>query len=202
MKVNLPTIALTVSLFGYGCALGQVGSANPSPLVATPLAIGTTTSVGTGVGPTGIPLGATELATPGISPGPPVGATCPTAGTGAAQTSTFDGGGMSGTPSSACAPADSGVATITTTPTLGSRSVGIPLGSTEIVSPGLSPLPPPTAPFVSPLGPSATPTSSATGVAPAPAATPCPVMGAFTDQSTTRGAATASSGIGSSVPGC
>jgi hypothetical protein len=40
------------------------------------------------------------------------------------------------------------------------------------------------------------------GAAPAPAATPCTLTGAFTDQSTTRGAATASSGIGTAASGC
>jgi hypothetical protein len=208
MKAGLPTIALTVSLFGCGCAFGQVGSANPSPLLATPLTIGPSvdtsvgTGVGTSVGPAGIPLGATELAAPGISPGPSVGTACTTAGADATPTSTFDGGGMAGAPSSACASADNGVATLTTTPALGSRGTGIPLGSTEIASPGLSPLPSLTTPFVSQLGPSATATPTSISVAPAPAATPCPIVGAFTDQSTVRGAATASSGVGTGAPGC
>jgi hypothetical protein len=196
MKTSLLAGVLTAGLLGCGCALAQVASA-PSPLSATPLAIGSSTRVG----PVGIPLGATELAAPGISPAPSASTGCTTTGTNAASTSTFDGGGMAGTSASPCASIDTGVATMSAAPTLG-RGAGIPLGSTEIASPGLSPLPPSSMPFVSPLTPPAASTPMTMGVAPASAATPCPVTGAFTDQSTARGAATASSGSGASVSGC
>lgn len=197
MRTILLAGAVTAGLLGCGCAFAQIGSA-PSALSATPLAIGATA----GVGPVGIPLGATELAAPGISPAPAASASCTTVGTSAAPTSTFDGGGMAGASSSACGPADNGVATMSALPTPSTRGVGIPLGSTEIASPGLSPLPTSTMPFVSPLG---SPIASAPiplEVQAAPTVTPCPVTGVFTDQSTTRAAASASSGVGTGPPGC
>ncbi len=99
------------------------------------------------VGPTGIPMGATELNTVGVSPlfstlpcPPPTSTT-----TGmAAAASTFDGGGM---PSSAMANTSCGGGTgsaATASPSdmtglaSGSNAVGIGLGATEVNTPGES----------------------------------------------------------------
>lgn len=200
MKTSLLVCVLALGLFDRGRVLAQVGSA-PSPLSATPLAIGNYGNVG----PVGIPLGATELAAPGISPAPLSNNGCTTTGTTAAPMSPFDGGGVAGGSTSACPSAGSGTATMPTTPAppaLVGRGAGIPLGSTEIANPGLSPLPSPTtllAPSIVSPAPSAPAT---TGAAPAPMATPCTISGAFTDQATTRGAATASSSAVAAGAGC
>jgi hypothetical protein len=156
-------------------ALAQVGMVTGAPAslgVTSPLGIGP----GAPVGATGIPLGATELATPGISPNAAgtaalgsmtassacsgIGASAqPTASdpTGSstmtgtpAPTPLFDAAGISGTASGTCA---SGTVTASSSPTasasspagIGPRSsdsrVGIPMGSTELSTGGLSPLP-------------------------------------------------------------
>ena len=94
-------------LFAGNVAVAQVsGMATPTPTIGatSPLGIGT----GSTVSPTGIPLGSTELASPGISPAPTFstgttampssGTTCSTLGTAPSgmfgSTATFDGGGM------------------------------------------------------------------------------------------------------------
>src|SRR6202158_5202717 len=81
--------------------------ASPTPTMGatSPLGIGT----GSAVSPTGIPLGSTELASPGISPAPTYsttgtiampsnGTTCSTLGTAPSgmygSTAAYDGGGM------------------------------------------------------------------------------------------------------------
>ena len=87
-------------------AMAQVtGMASPTPSIAatSPLGLGT----GSGVSQTGIPFGATEIASPGISPAPGApgamsipgsGTTCSTLGTSPSgmfgSTSSYDGGGI------------------------------------------------------------------------------------------------------------
>jgi hypothetical protein len=100
MKMHsvLTTLAasLAASLLGCSAASAQVGGMGPSPLgAATPLAIGP----GQPVAPTGIPLDATEMTSPGISPAlPSTASTMGRANTGGptsqAATALFDGGGM------------------------------------------------------------------------------------------------------------
>jgi hypothetical protein len=126
-----------------GSSILVAGSAVAQMAPATmPLVMGSATPVG----PVGIPLGATELALPGISPGPEMG--CPQANgsTGAL----FDGGGMAPAPSAGCTMPPPMTGTMPTAPLTNAGGVGIPLGATELVSPGLSPLPPATT-FASPL---------------------------------------------------
>jgi hypothetical protein len=176
MKTALVIGALSAVLLGGGCALAQVDEMGLPALDASPAmpgsgaSIGANTSTGTGT-PVGIPLGAMELATPGISPPPTAANGCITATSPSMPSSTalFDGG-TTGMGSTACAPGSSAAGTTTTgvgdtatPPALASGRAGIPLGSTEIVSPGLSPIPPTT---TLPL-----PTLSA----PLPAAPPAPV---------------------------
>jgi hypothetical protein len=121
-------MAITAAaLLSGSSAFAQVGgmsiSPGPSPLgVTSPLGIGP----GSPVAPTGIPLGATDLASPGVSPttsgasplGSTVGSTTLCSGIGGStpqtsdgmgtagtsdSTSVFDGGGTAGTASGTCA---------------------------------------------------------------------------------------------------
>src|ERR1700688_2589566 len=116
--------AVVPVLFASNMAVAQVsGMATPTPTIGatSPLGIGT----GSTVSPTGIPLGSTELASPGISPAPTFstgttampssGTTCSTLGTAPSgmygSTATYDGGGVTiGTATPATA-ATSGMAT-------------------------------------------------------------------------------------------
>jgi hypothetical protein len=180
-------IATTAAvLLGCGCAAAQVGGMSVSP---GPSPLGMTSSLGMGPGtpsaPAGIPLGATQLASPGVSPmtsgaspmGPTTGSVTMCSGIGGSMpqtsfgmggssmtgtssgaatstagmsgsTSVFDGGGMAGTASGTCAAIGSSslagpAASASSGGGMGSGSsvgrVGIPLGSTELGSGGLSP---------------------------------------------------------------
>jgi len=98
--------AVLPALFICNVAMAQVGGmAAPTPTIGVTSPLGL--EMGSTVSPTGIPLGATELASPGLSPDPtgvtgtiPLsgsGTTCSTVGTSPSQmfgsTATFDGGG-------------------------------------------------------------------------------------------------------------
>jgi hypothetical protein len=202
MKMHLVMAALAVSLLGGSSASAQVGGVGTSPLgAASPLAMGP----GVPVAPTGIPLGATEMTTPGTSPAPSstMGAIgCSSAGgpTPQAAAPLFDGGGMAGAASSGCAGTGAGGSSMPALPTLRAGRAGIPLGSTELGDAGLSPAPPVSTMFVSPIVPSVTaPTmDAAPGTAAAP---PCPVTGTFPDGTTTR-QSRSGSGATTIVPGC
>jgi hypothetical protein len=207
-------VAATVwSLCNVRAAIAQVGMGAVTPPlgVTSPLGIGAAAPVGA----TGLPLGATELATPGVSPmtssssasgamtmtTPSVcsstmgamqtaasGMGNPTSGaagslpgessaTGAisgtsAPTPLFDGTGIAGTASGTCASATTASSSPTasaSSPTIGSRAtvgrVGIPVGSTELGTGGLSPLPL---------------QSQSTVVPTAPSTVPCPTTGTST----------------------
>ncbi len=98
----------------------------------------------TAVPPLGIPLGSTEIATPGISPTQPLANTATSGATGCSSTSTapealFDGGGLSSGGSLRCSPQQSN--SVLFPPTTGTARAGIPLGSTELNPTGLSPAP-------------------------------------------------------------
>lgn len=180
--------AIIWSQFEVGAAFAQVGMGAIAPLgITSPLGIGP----GAPVGATGLPLGATELATPGVSPmtssssassamtmtttsacssgmgsmqTASSGMGNATTGTGSsiagessamgaisgtsAPTPLFDGAGIAGTPSGTCATAATASSSPTasaSSPSIGSRTtigrVGIPMGSTELATGGLSPLP-------------------------------------------------------------
>jgi hypothetical protein len=152
---------MTVAIAALGCspAFAQVGGTSvPTPGIAatSPLGMSGSSQTGTSVGPTGIPLGATELASPGISPmlSDPtgmMGSTCSVDGSastgisgGISGVSTYDGGGLAvgggmlGGSAAPCSAASSGVAS-SASPSGASRT-GIPLGSVEIGSAGVSPL--------------------------------------------------------------
>jgi hypothetical protein len=125
-------------------ALAQTGTVFPSPLGPTPLA----TDSRPAVGQVGIPLGAIELAPPGIGPGAFTGCSPATGSTG----TMFDGGGMSPAPPATCDMTGNALSSTPTTSTLATITgrAGIPLGSVELGLPGLSPAPP-SMPLVSPF---------------------------------------------------
>jgi len=89
--------------------------------------------------PVGIPLGSTEIATPGISPINPMQSTmgCTASSNTASSGALFDGGGLSGTSSTNCSGSSVTVSPVPSSSTVG--RVGIPLGSTEIGGAGISP---------------------------------------------------------------
>jgi len=89
--------------------------------------------------PVGIPLGSTEIATPGISPINPMQSMmgCPPSSDSASSGALFDGGGLSGPSSTDCTGSSIAASPLPSTSTVG--RVGIPLGSTEIGSAGISP---------------------------------------------------------------
>ncbi len=198
-KMHFAMTTLAAILVGGGSVLAQVGGTGTSPLSATsPLAIGS----GSPVAPTGILLGATEMTAPGISPAPSSTMSCSSAGGPTSQTATalFDGGGMAAA-SSACAGTGSAASSMPAPSTLRAGRAGIPLGSTGIDSPGLSPLPPVSTTFISPIVPS-TPSPQLTVGSPPPTAPPCPVTGVFSSSSTLRGARSSSATGATSPPGC
>jgi hypothetical protein len=91
---------LTAALLGFGSASAQVGATGTSPPLGmtSPLGIGP----GSPVAPTGVPLGATELASPGVSPstsGTGIVAQCSGIGVSIPQTSFGTGGSTVGTTS-------------------------------------------------------------------------------------------------------
>ncbi len=125
MQVRFSLMAAALpALFACNVAMAQVsGMASPTPTLSatSPLGIG----VGSSVPPTGIPLGSTEIASPGISPQPAYstgtiampgsGTSCSTLGTSPSgmygSTATYDGGGMAmGTTTSPTSPT-SGIST-------------------------------------------------------------------------------------------
>jgi hypothetical protein len=135
---------------GMGSPMPGIGATSPLGMIP-----------GASVPPTGIPLGATELASPGLSPVisgtagmAGYGTTCSAAGNPASETSgtsTYDGGGMalgmgaslpgSGTICGA-SPSGSGSSTAAMSPTASGNVArpGVPLGSVEIGNAGISPL--------------------------------------------------------------
>jgi hypothetical protein len=167
IKTTIPAAFLLA--LGCGAAFAQVGPTASSPLgITSPLGIGP----GSAVPPVGVPMGALELATPGLSP-PPSNTNSTACSTVGGASTLFDGGGSTSNASDPCAPP-------ATTPTrLGASAsspdaqglpqpvgrVGIPLGASELSPGGLSPppliLPPnlPTPPL-SPMPGSATTSAS------------------------------------------
>ena len=160
-------IAMATAIFvTSGCAYAQVrGMSAPTPSagMGTTSPLGMNTS-GTAVAPTGIPLGAAPLATPGVTSGTSNGVAsataCSSPGMGAmtssgmgGSTALFDNSGVgimagatqpgSAAPvTTACGPASAtGNVTSLSASTPATSKPGIPMGSTELSNPGLSPAP-------------------------------------------------------------
>jgi hypothetical protein len=161
--------AILATLLGCNPVFAQVGvMGSPAPGMGQTSPFGMSAGTAGSVGPTGVPLGATELATPGLSPAPPStlgsGFTICSAVVGAPTsdaTGTFDGGGVGtsmgtsqmgmggmSSASSSCnqaSGAGSAGSLPSTTPSLGSNvlpGIGtIPMGSTELDRGGVSPSP-------------------------------------------------------------
>jgi hypothetical protein len=153
--------AVVATLLSCNCAFSpafsQVGGmADPTPGIAATSPLGVVP--GASVPPTGIPLGATELASPGLSPLTDgtvgmagFGSTCSAVGSpssGISGASTYDGGGMglgmgASLPGSGviCGAGSSGsTAAMSSTASGNVARTGIPFGSVEIGNAGVSPL--------------------------------------------------------------
>jgi hypothetical protein len=179
----LPVLIAAIALCATTPVLAQTALA---PLgITSPLGIGP----GAPVAPVGVPLGATQLTTPGLS-SPPAGIVPQSAITGSnsacggsatlttgvsSSTALFDGGMTAGTASGACLAAGGSTASpagSSSSPTGMSGlapvgRVGIPMGSSELDPGGLSPLPPATmlnpAPLSSTMSSLVDPTASPLG---------------------------------------
>ncbi len=146
----LPGAALAVSLISLpsAAAIAQMALPTMPPSIGmpstSPLNLGSTR-------PEGIPLGSTEIATPGVSPITPSQGTanCAASGTPGSSGALFDGGGLSGSSSPGC---PNGMTTQSALPPSTSTvgRVGIPLGSTELGGAGISPFVPVPGPGSSP----------------------------------------------------
>jgi hypothetical protein len=158
LGIATAVVTLLICNSAFSPAFSQVGGmGGPMPGIAATSPLGVVP--GASVPPTGIPLGATELASPGLSPltdgtavMTSVGTTCLAIGgpsSGISGASTYDGGGM-GLGMATSLP-DSGVVcgvsptggALSTMSSMARGSVartGIPLGSVEIGNAGVSPL--------------------------------------------------------------
>ena len=159
-------IAIATAIFvTSGCAYAQVGGmGTPTPGMGTTSPLGMSTS-GTAAAPTGIPLGAAPLATPGVTSGTSNGVASATACSAPSadmanpmigssiSTAPFDNSGvgiMTGATqpiTTTCGPAaaaGTGTSAQSSTSTPATSQLGvptIPMGSTELSNPGLSPAP-------------------------------------------------------------
>jgi hypothetical protein len=141
---RIPSAVLCASLIaGIAWAEPTMAIAQaPSPDMQPPVGMHMTSPLAArSAQPAGIPLGSTEIATPGISPIVPsqgsVLESC--AGTDGAQSPgvPFDGGGMSEATSLSCADSRSISSPLPSLSSIG--PVRIPLGATEIGGAGISP---------------------------------------------------------------
>ena len=171
VALALLTLAfLTLALWLIGAdpvkAQSATPGAPPSPgLGATsPFSIGPGSTVGNApVGPAGIPLGATELATPGTSFAPPpagqsVTGCAGTPGLSGQSSALFDGGGLSSGNQTGTSCRDQAGARVVQPSDQGRSSAGVPLGSTELGNAGVSPGASVPLPSIAPTG------SNTTGV--------------------------------------
>jgi hypothetical protein len=134
------------------CGAGHAQNAMSMPAIGPTSPLGSSGSMGTG-----LPLGATEVDPGGLSPATSTNCGASGAGSGlsgtsgAGTTSTFDGGGLSGSstiPASGCTSSQAlsvgGTASPLSNPSGGSiptlNGGAIPLGATEINSGGISPM--------------------------------------------------------------
>jgi hypothetical protein len=153
-------IALLAWPLVYCTAYAQTSVSMPSPPATSPLG----TASDAGVGGTGLPLGATEITSPGVSPlfmaspgtAATTGVSCANPGTslamGSGSAGIFDGGGTSpgavGPPQSMRPPRMStscgaaAASSVASSAPGGGNGVGIPLGATQLGNLGVSPADP------------------------------------------------------------
>jgi hypothetical protein len=136
---QLTLICLAATLIAW-LAAATAFAQTPLPTAQPSAGMGATSPLNMGaLRPEGIPLGSTEIATPGLSPVSPSSGmgNCAVSGNAGSPGALFDGGGLSGSSSPSC------IGGMTTPPALSSSPsvgrVGIPLGATELGSAGLSP---------------------------------------------------------------
>src|SRR6185295_18442859 len=142
---RLLTIVILASVLGCGPVVAQVAgidtAPDPSLGIGATSPLNMTPNMTTPVVPTGIPLGATEITTSGLS-SPLCGSSTPGSSPGSATV--FDGGGTTLTAPGICAADNNtGLAQppeVTSSQTTIGQMV-IPLGSTELGAEGLSPPP-------------------------------------------------------------
>ncbi len=179
---RLLTIVILATVLGCGPVVAQVAGTDTTPDLS--LGIGATSPLNitpnmtAPVVPTGIPLGATEITTSGLS-----SPLCPssTPGSSLGSATVFDGGGTTLTAPGTCVgDNNTGLAqppALNSSPTtLG--QVAIPLGSTELGTEGLSP--PPiavTAPPISTSLSSSSTLSSSSALSTGGISVPCPTTG-------------------------
>jgi hypothetical protein len=126
------------SIGGLAPALAQAAFPEMQPSVGmrgtSPLPLGSTR-------PVGIPLGSTEIATPGVSPVNPsqgIGmSSCSGPASAGLPGALFDGGGLSASASPSCATTGAPASPLSSPSTVG--RVGIPLGANELGGAGISP---------------------------------------------------------------
>jgi hypothetical protein len=204
-RLWIATVVATLLSCGsaFSPAFSQVGGmGSPTPGIAATSPLGMTP--GASVQPTGIPLGATELASPGLSPITDgtagmtgYGTTCSAVGSsssGTSSSSTYDGGGMglgagmgTSVPGSGVICGASSSSNVSSTAAMSSTApgnlarTGIPLGSVEIGSAGVSPLVVVPTPSASPstFG-TLTPSPSTIGTPTAPSMLGAPTMPSLT----------------------
>lgn len=170
MRSSLFQLLVALALLPSGAA--QVTAQTVTPSAPPSPGLGTTAPLGLGssspVGPAGIPLGSTEIATPGTSfaplPSHQFGAGC--AGPSASSAAPFDGGGLS-PGGQATAPCQGQANTGVAAPSGPARnSIGIPLGSTELGNAGVSSGASVPLPSVAPTGPNITGATSPCATSP------------------------------------
>src|SRR6476619_2524520 len=147
--------AMIPALFAANSAVAQVGTVATTPTLNATSPLGA--APGASVEPTGIPLGSTELTSPGLSPAPTgvtgtiaipstsSGSACSTVGTAPSSmfgsTTSFDGGGMGigiGTGAPATAGTASGAMSGSTAMSGSSTSSGISNSSGPLSTSGVS----------------------------------------------------------------
>jgi hypothetical protein len=116
-----------------------------SPDLQPPVGMRTTSPLATrSTRPAGIPLGSTEMATPGVSPVAPAQSAlmknCAGSDGAGSSGAPFDGGGISETTSLSCADSRNISSPLPSPSSIG--RVGIPMGATEIGGAGISPAAP------------------------------------------------------------
>ena len=141
LVLRMIAIAFLLASLMIGTAWPMSASGQVPPAVLPVAGMGATSPLAMrSTRPAGVPLGATEITPPGVSPLVPsanMGMTaCDGSGGGSSSTFLFDGGALSRNATLSCA--DSQLLSSPLPPTSSAGRVGIPLGATELGTPGLS----------------------------------------------------------------